>query len=51
MFSAPAAPAPTAMHSTATTAVRGCIEAPEQTIPVRPVKTTKDITRGLSKAR
>ena len=48
MFSAPEAPAPTAMQSTATAPSSGWIGWPAQTRPVRAVNTTSDITRGFS---
>ena len=47
MFSAPDAPAPTAMQSTATAAITGFIGLSAQTRPVAAVKTTSDMTRGL----
>ncbi len=50
MLSAPDAPAPTAMHSTATAARVGDIGARAHIRPVKAVNTTSDITRGLSRA-
>jgi hypothetical protein len=47
MFNAPDAPAPTAMHSTATKARTGWIGWRAATSPVRAVNTTSDITRGF----
>ena len=47
MLSAPLAPAPTAMHSTATAAITGLTGVSAHTRPVRPVNTTSDMTRGF----
>ena len=47
MFSAPDAPAPTAMQKTAITARKGFMGVRAQTRPVAAVNTTSDITRGL----
>ena len=43
-------PAPTAMQSTATAAITGWMAPGAMTRPTAPVKTTSDITRGLSSA-
>jgi len=51
MLSAPAAPAPTAMQSSAVKAVIGCIAPGATASPVRAVNTTSDITRGFISAR
>ena len=47
MFSAPEAPAPIAMHSTAIAPSTGWIGARAASRPVRPVNTTSDMTRGF----
>ncbi len=47
MFRAPEAPAPIAMHSTATAPRTGWIGARAASSPVRPVNTTSDMTRGF----
>ena len=51
MFSAPDAPAPTAMHRMAIPASSGLVFTPAQTNPVKAVNTTSDITRGLRSCR
>ena len=51
MLSAPAAPAPTAMQSSAVNAVTGCSEAGATASPTKAVNTTSDITRGFISAR
>ena len=48
MFSAPAAPAPTAMHRMAMAATSGLTEPGATISPVAAVNTTSDITRGFS---
>ena len=50
MLSAPEAPAPTAMQSSAVKAVSGCSVPGATASPVSAVNTTSDITRGLSRA-
>ena len=50
MLSAPAAPAPTAMHSSAVSAITGCTWPGAINSPTSAVNTTSDITRGLSNA-
>ena len=50
MFTAPDAPAPAAMHSTATAASNGCSEPGAIAMPTSPVNTTSDMTRGFSSA-
>ena len=50
MLSAPAAPAPTAMHSSAVKASTGWIAPGATTSPTSAVKTTSDITRGFISA-
>jgi hypothetical protein len=50
MLSAPAAPAPTAMHSSAVKAITGCICPGAMTRPTSAVKTTSDMTRGFISA-
>ncbi len=50
-FSAPAAPAPSAMHNTAVKPRTGWISVGAASIPHSPVKTTSVITRGLVSAR
>ena len=47
MFSAPAAPAPTAMHNNAVNAITGCMGTGASTSPTSAVNTTSDITRGF----
>ena len=47
MFSAPDAPAPTAMASSATKAVHGWMVPGAAIIPAKAVKITSDITRGF----
>ena len=51
MLSAPAAPAPTAMHNSAVKAITGWTCAGAITRPVNAVNTTSDITRGFISAR
>ncbi len=51
MFSAPEAPAPTAMHRIATKATTGCRGTGATSNPTSAVNTTSDITRGLSRAK
>ena len=51
MLSAPDAPAPTAMHSSAVNAITGCMCPGAMTMPTSAVKITSDITRGFSSAR
>ena len=48
MFSAPAAPAPTAMHRMAMAATSGLTDPGATISPVAAVNTTSDITRGFS---
>ena len=48
MFSAPEAPAPTAMHRIARKARNGLMGVSAQTSPVAAVNTTSDMTRGFS---
>jgi hypothetical protein len=50
MLMAPAAPAPTAMHKMAINAKNGLMCSGAITRPIAPVKTTSDMTRGLSRA-
>ncbi len=50
MFSAPEAPAPTAMQSSAVKPVSGWIEPGATARPTSAVNTTSDITRGFSSA-
>ena len=50
MLSAPDAPAPTAMQSSAVNASTGWIVPGAATRPTSAVNTTSDITRGLSSA-
>ena len=50
MLMAPAAPAPTAMHSTAVNASTGCIVPGAASSPHSPVNTTRVMTRGLVSA-
>src|SRR5690606_17296928 len=50
MLIAPAAPAPTAMQKTATSARNGCRLPGASTTPATPVKTTSVMTRGFSSA-
>ncbi len=47
MLIAPAAPAPTAMHSTATPASTGCRCPGASNKPTIPVNTTSDMTLGF----
>src|SRR6516162_2305497 len=47
MLIAPAAPAPTAMHNTATAASTGCRCPGAMASPTNPVNTTSDMTRGF----
>ena len=47
MFSAPDAPAPTAMQTIAASAITGCTGTGAQTSPTKAVKTTSRITRGF----
>ena len=51
MLSAPAAPAPTAMQSSAKNASTGCRWPGATTSPTSAVNTTSDITRGFISAR
>ncbi len=51
MLMAPAAPAFTAMQSTATAARKGWISPGAAKSPAKPLKTTRLITRGFSSAR
>ena len=51
MLSAPEAPAPTAIASTAMTAMNGLVATGAATSPTNAVKTTSDITRGFSSAK
>ena len=51
MFSAPEAPAPTAMQRSAVKAITGCMGTGASTSPTKAVKTTSDITRGFSSAK
>ena len=51
MLSAPDAPAPTAMQSSAMTASTGCSVPGASTMPASAVNTTSDITRGFISAR
>ena len=44
------APAPTAMHNTATAANTGCSDPGASTSPTNPVNTTSDITLGFNSA-
>jgi hypothetical protein len=50
MLSAPDAPAPTAMHSSAVNASTGCMWPGAITMPTSAVKMTSDITRGFNSA-
>ena len=50
ILSAPAAPAPTAMQSSAVSAITGCTWPGAINSPTSAVNTTSDITRGLSNA-
>jgi len=50
MFSAPEAPAPTAMQSSAVKPITGWTWPGAITMPTSAVKITSDITRGLSSA-
>ena len=47
ILSAPAAPAPTAMHRSATKPITGCKWPGATTRPTNAVNTTSDITRGF----
>src|SRR5665213_1049939 len=51
MLSAPDAPAPTAMQSSAVNADTGSIWPGATMIPAKPVKITSDITRGFNSAK
>ncbi len=51
MFRAPAAPAPTAIASSATAAIQGWMVPGAATMPTKAVKMTSDITRGFSSAK
>ena len=51
MFSAPEAPAPTAMQMIAAMAITGCTGTGAAIIPAAAVKIDSDITRGLSSAK
>jgi len=51
MLMQPAAPEPTAMHSTAMAASTGCRCPGATNNPAKPVNTTSDITRGFSSAQ
>ena len=51
MLSAPEAPAPSAMQSSAVNATIGCTWPGATTMPASPVNTTSDITRGFSSAK
>ena len=51
MLSAPDAPAPTAIASTAMIAMKGLVATGAATSPTKAVKTTSDITRGFSSAK
>jgi hypothetical protein len=51
MFRAPDAPAPTAMHSSATAPIHGWMVPGATTMPTNAVKMTSDITRGFSRAK
>ena len=51
MLRAPAAPAPTAIDSSATKASQGCSVPGAAMMPTKAVKMTSDITRGLSSAK
>ena len=51
MLSAPEAPAPTAMHSSAVKPITGWMCAGATTSPTSAVNTTSDITRGFSSAK
>jgi hypothetical protein len=50
MFRAPEAPPPIAMNKIAAKASTGCKDTGAAIKPTKAVKTTKDITRGFSKA-
>ena len=50
MLSAPAAPAPTAMQSSAVKPISGCNEPGATARPTSAVNTTSDITRGFISA-
>jgi hypothetical protein len=47
MLIAPDAPAPTAMHNTATAASTGCRSPGARNSPTKPVNTTSDMTLGF----
>ena len=51
IFSAPEAPAPIAINRMEAKAIIGCTPTGAANIPTDAVKTTKDITRGFSKAK
>ena len=51
MLSAPAAPAPTAMASSAAKPITGLMPPGAMAMPTSAVNTTSDITRGFSSAR
>jgi hypothetical protein len=51
MLSAPAAPAPTAIASTAMMDTNGLSEAGAATRPTKAVNTTSDMTRGFSSSK
>ena len=51
MLSAPDAPAPTAMHSSAIAPSTGCNPPGAATMPTSAVNTTSDITRGFISAQ
>ncbi len=51
MLSAPDAPAPTAMQSSAVNAATGLMLPGATTMPARAVKITSDITRGFRSAK
>ena len=50
MLMAPEAPAPTAMHSTATAPISGWMSPGATARPAKPENTTSDMTRGFSSA-
>lgn len=51
MFRAPEAPAARAMHKMATNPKIGLMAVGEQTMPVKAVNTTKDMTRGFKSSK
>ena len=51
MFSAPAAPAPAAMQTSAANPITGCTCTGATTSPTSAVNTTSDITRGFISAK